>query len=98
MRNLMHDLKTWAAAYEPATARTLVLAFMQILVAAGIGLGNLPNVVDAVLAFVAIAATVVAGRSIRNAVYSPATHESRVAVARAAGYSEAISDVAEGQS
>lgn len=72
---MWQDIKHWAARYEPAVARTLVAALLQILVVAGIGLGNLPEIVDAVLTFVALAATMLAGRSIRKSVSSPATVE-----------------------
>lgn len=86
MKNLYRTLREWAARYEPATAKALLAAVFQILVVAGISLGNLPQVADAVLAFLALAATVVAGRSIRKSVYSPATHDAGVQVAHARGF------------
>lgn len=88
MSKFLSRLREWATYYEPATAKALVAAFFQILMVAGIALGDWPKIIDAVLAFVALAATVLAGRSIRNAVYSPATHEARVNQARLSRFFE----------
>lgn len=89
MRNIYRTLREWADHYEPAAARALAAAFFQILVVAGVALGNWPAVVDAVLGFLALAATLLAGKSIRDNVVSPATHEADVLRARLAGYSQA---------
>lgn len=86
-------LREWARDYEPAVAKSIVTAFLQILVVAGISLGNLPNVIDAVLAFVAVVATLLAGRSIRNSVVSPALHRFAVQEAERSGYSKGVFDV-----
>lgn len=92
MRDLLADIKQWATDYEPAVAKALVAAALQIFAAAGIGLGDLPAILDAVLGFVAIATTVIAGRSIRGSVYSPATHDGQKQLARIKGYQQGISD------
>lgn len=70
-------IRAWAEDYEPAVAKTAAAAVFQLLAALGIAVGDLPQQVDAVLAFVAIAATLLAGRSIRKRVESPATRRQR---------------------
>ena len=68
-------LRKWANDYEPATARAVVAAVVQACAVAGIGLGDLPARADGVLALVGIAATLIAGKSIRSRVTKPATVE-----------------------
>lgn len=70
-------IRVWAEDYEPAVARTAAAAVFQLLAGLGIAVGDLPEQVDAVLAFVAIAATLLAGRSIRKRVTSRATERER---------------------
>lgn len=66
-------LREWATNYEPAVAAALAAAFFQMLVGLGIVVGDWPAKVDAVLAFVAVLATLVAGKSVRANVFSRAT-------------------------
>lgn len=68
-------IMAWAREYEPAVAATLVAAFFQMLVGLGIAVGDWPAKVDAVLAFVAILTTVLAGREIRKRVQPVARSE-----------------------
>lgn len=92
MRSTLRTLREWARDYEPAVARTLAAAVVQILVVAGVSLGNLPQIIDAVLTFVGLAATVLAGRSIRKGVFSPASHEAGIVMARVEGYAKGVED------
>lgn len=66
-------VREWARDYEPAVAATVVAAFFQMLVGVGIAVGDWPAKVDAVLGFVAVLSTVLAGKSIRSQVTSRAT-------------------------
>lgn len=92
MSKWLNKAREWARDYEPATAKALVTAVLQVLIVAGIGLGDWPKVIDAILAAVGVFATVFAGRSIRKSVYSPATHDSEALQARVGGYRQALRD------
>lgn len=70
-------VREWATEYEPAVAAVLVAAFFQLLVGLGIAVGDWPAKVDSVLAFLAVLTTLLAGRSIRRRVDSPATRAAR---------------------
>lgn len=71
----VHRFATW---YEPTIAKAVVAAFFQMLLTVGIAVGDWPAKVDGVLAFVTVVVTLLAGRSIRKSVYSPATHQAEV--------------------
>lgn len=71
--NLFRRVREYARDYEPAVAAAIVAAVFQLLAGLGIAVGDLPEKVDAVLAFLAVAATLVAGRATRARVFSRAT-------------------------
>jgi hypothetical protein len=77
-------LRAWATDYQPALARTYVAVTFQMLAGLGIAVGDLPDKANTALGVVAVLATLIAGKSIQGAVYSPATHEAEVAKHRRA--------------
>ncbi len=79
IRNAFATLRVWARDYQPALARTYVAVAFQMLTGLGIAVGDLPDKANTALGVVAILATMLAGKSIQGAVYSPATHRAKVA-------------------
>lgn len=65
MRNFIRNLLT---GYEPAMARTIALAVFVLLGAFGLGSGNLPPQVEAVLTFLAFIVPIITGYLIRQKV------------------------------
>ena len=88
LAQILATVHQWASQYQPAVARTLAAAFFQMLVGLGIVVGDWPDKVNAVLGFVAILTTVLAGRSIKRAVYAPATHHAAVHRAHESGFAK----------
>lgn len=78
LKSAVFYVREFALWYEPAVAKAIVAAFFQMLLGLGVAVGDFPAKVDAVLAFVTVVTTLVAGKSIRSSVYSPATHRSEV--------------------
>ena len=90
MKALARDVRLVANWYEPVVARMIVSGFFQMLTTVGIVVGTWPTKVDAVLGFLTLLSTLLAGKSIRRAVVSPATHEARVEVARIRGFKQGV--------
>lgn len=64
----MKFIKSLLAGYEPAMARSIALAVFVLLGAFGLGSGNLPPQVEAILTFLAFALPLLAGWLIRQKV------------------------------
>ena len=90
LKALAADLRVVANWYEPVVARMVVAGFFQMLTTAGIVVGSWPTKVDAVLGFLTLLSTLIAGKSIRGAVVSPATHEARVEIAKIRGFKQGV--------
>ena len=71
MRKLAMFIRNVIAGYEPALVRSVVVAVFVLLAAFGIGSGDLPPQVEALLTFAAFVIPIIGGLLIRRKV-SPA--------------------------
>lgn len=68
MSKIMNKVREFAAGWEPALAAAIIAAVFALATQLGIAVGDLPDKVSGILAFIAVIAPLVAGGYVRQKV------------------------------